>query len=278
MDITVSDSGVGLERRTKRISPIVPQMPSRKHPILSRKNVGPRRIPQEIKRLRRENMDYCRKFGESVMLKHQYNNLDYFAGLAYLDDNNLTGVGDVPETADPMLAKHCPACWDGEYDRARSSCPVCFGIGFVSLLDDDITNKWIENGTLVNSDGGSHQPAPKYGGYGPGFITWMVEPDIAVDVFRINEQGVMVQTESAQGIAPWYPNLGDNDLCINVDLDKGEAVVTDVTERFQLKLTNPNTIRGFGVRANNQDYKISQQFAMARIPENQIWYDVPVDR
>lgn len=274
--VSSTDQGTGSDTTTKRtVRPAI----SRQKPVLSYRNVGGRRTPEEIKRIRRENMDFCRKMGESIMLKHQYNNKDFNAGMAYLDDNNLTEDDPIPADADPLLAKHCPACWQDEYDRARSGCPVCFGVGFVSLLYDDITNKWIDsNGQLVSGDPGTHQQAPKYGGFGPGFVTWLVEPDVAVDVFRINEQGVMVQTENAQGVAPWYPDLGDNDLCINVDLDPTETVITDIQDRFQLKLTNPNTIRGFGTRGNYQDYKVSQAFAMARIPENTNWYDVPVDR
>ena len=252
---------------------VIESQPSVRAPILSYRNVGGRRTPQEIKRLRRENMDFCRRMGESVILKHQYNNRDYLAGQAFLDNGGI-----VTKDTDPMLAKHCPACWDDERDMAKNTCKVCFGVGFVSLVYDDITHKLIENGKLSDVDLGSHQRAPKYGGYGPGFITWMVEPDVAVDVFRINEQGVMVQTENAQGVAPWYPDLGDNDLCINVELDRNLQTIIDIEDRFQLKLTNPNTVRGFGRRGIFQNYKVSQQFAMARIPENTVWYDVPVDR
>src|SRR4051812_1889951 len=143
------------------------------HAILSYRNVGGRRTPQEIKRLRRENMDFCRKMGESVLLKHQYNNKDVSAGTKFLDDGGIV----TPDT-DAMLAKRCPACWDEVRNQVRTNkCPVCFGVGIVSLVNDSITNKWIENGQLSSTDMGSHTPAPKYGGYGPGFITWMVQPD-----------------------------------------------------------------------------------------------------
>jgi hypothetical protein len=274
--VNTTDTAQGADTTTKRtVRPAI----SRQRPVLSYRNVGGRRTPEEIKRIRRENMDFCRKMGEAVILKHQYNNKDFNAGMDFLDDNNLLLDDPIPVDTDPLLAKHCPACWDDQYDRARSNCPVCFGVGFVSLLYDDITNKWIDSkGQLVGGDPGTGQKAPKYGGYGPGFITWMVEPDVAIDVFRINEQGVMVQTENAQGVAPWYPDLGDNDLCINVDLAPNEDAVIETRDRFQLKLTNPNTIRGFGIRGNYQDYKVSQQFAMARIPDNSIWYEVPTDR
>ena len=253
-------------------------MPIGSFPTLSFKNVGARRTPQEIKRLRRENMDLCRRMGDSVILKHQYNNDDYNNGLAYIATNNITDLTTIPDDTDPTLAKHCPACWNDEYDRARSTCPVCFGVGFVSLVNDYTTDLWIENGLLSDDNQGSNQPAPEFGGYGPGIVTWMVEPDVSVDVFRINEQGVMVQTENAQGVAPWYPDLGDNDLCINIDIDDSFNQIIAITDRFQLKMVNPNTVRGFGRRQHFQNYKVSQQFAMARIPNNTIWYQIPTDR
>lgn len=266
----------GIQEATEELGSVPPTpvvKPPVVAPLLSYRNVGGRRTPQEIKRLRRENMDFCRRMGEAVILKHQYNNDDYNAGTKFLDDG-----GTVDANTDPLLAKHCPACWDGVYNNTRSDCPVCFGVGFVSLVNDNITNKWVENGGLSDTNLGSNTPAPKYGGYGPGYITWMVEPDVAVDVFRINEQGVMVQTENAQGVAPWFPDLGDNDLCINVELSRNQQTILKAEDRFQLKLTNPNTIRGFGRRGVFQNYKVSQQFAMARIPENTIWYSVPTDR
>lgn len=236
-------------------------------PSIAHKTVGGRRTPQEIKRLRREVMDFCRKLGQSVLLKHQWNNNDVREG----------------------LAKECPACFDPAYRQTRNRCPVCFSIGFVSVEDDDITNLYIEEGELVDQ---VHQinevRAPKYGGFGPGYITWMIEPDTPVDIFKIGEGGVIVQTQQAQGIAPWFPELHDNDLAINVHLDRnleiedvnefGDGRTNNTYERYQLKLTNPITIRGFGRRAQDQDYQVQQTFEMSHVPLDNILYRVPIDR
>ena len=212
-------------------------------------------------------MDFVRKMGQPVVLKHQWNN----------------------EDVRQELAKECPACFDPAYKQTRNKCPVCFGIGFVSTEDDDLTNLYIEEGELVlQADQINEVRAPKYGGYGPGYITWLIEPDTPVDIFKINEQGVMVQTQSAQGVAPWFPELHDNDLAINVRLTDN-LKIEDVNQydqnyynrtydRYQLKLTNPITIRGFGKRAVDQEYKVQQTFEMAHVPKDNILYKVPLDR
>ena len=236
-------------------------------PSIAHRAVGGRRTPQEIKRLRREVMDFCRKLGQPVVLKHQWNNEDVRSG----------------------LAKECPACLDDGYKQTRNKCPVCFSVGFVSVENDNITNLYVENGELVDQ---VHQineyRAPKYGGYGPGYITWMIQPDTPVDIFKINEQGVMVQTQQAQGTAPWFPELHDNDLATNVHLDHnlkiqavnvfGDGTRNRTYDRYQLKMTNPITIRGFGRRAIDQNYQVQQTFEMAHVPLDNILYSVPLDR
>jgi len=253
----------GYRPAIKRSEPLVTKF----GPSIAHKAVGGRRTPQEIKRLRREVMDFTRKMGQPVVLKHQWNNEDVRQG----------------------LAKQCPACFDPAYKQTRNRCPVCFSVGFVSVEDDDITNLYIEDGELVlQADQINEVPAPKYGGYGPGYITWLIEPDTPVDIFRINEQGVMVQTQSAQGVAPWFPELHDNDLAVNVHLtdnlkiehvnEFGTGEFNRDYERYQLKLTNPITIRGFGKRAVDQDYQVQQTFEMAHIPLDNILYLVPLDR
>lgn len=207
---------------------------------LSFKNVGPPNTPQEIKRLRRQNMDQMRRTGEPVIHKHRYNSGDATAG----------------------LAKNCPACWDDIRGASRGDCMVCFNSRYVSLENDPA--QWIdESGYLTDIP--TDLPAPLYGGYGPPFLTWMVEPDTSVDVFQVNNQGVLVNTQQAQGYAPWYPRMGDNDLIINVRLSTDDFTIQEIQERYELKKVNPQTVRGLGRIANYQDYYIGQQFEMARI-------------
>jgi len=229
--------------------------------IVSFKEVGPPFTPQEIKRLRRQNMDLCRKMGQPVVFRHMWNQEDVIEG----------------------IARQCPACYDTAYDQVRNDCPVCFGFGFASVEETDDPNIWInEEGQLINTT--SPQTgwirAPKYGGFGPSILTWMVEPDVAVDVYRINEQGVMIQTYDAQGVAPWWPKLGDNDLCINVRLAPNDFSIIETGDRFQLKLVQQVTVRGFGKMGRpqgGQAYMVAQTFQMSKAPTNSSLYDVPLN-
>jgi hypothetical protein len=188
-------------------------------------------------------------------------------------------------------AATCPACWDEIYDNVRNDCPVCFGFGFVSTelepdptvfidTDGQIAISGLDDFGLPTPDAGWVR-APRYGGFDQAYLTWLVEPDIAVDVFRINEQGVMVQTYDAEGVAPWFPILGDNDLCINVVLAPSDFTIIDSEERFQLKQVQQVTIRGFGKpgqpRGGAQRFQVAQTFQMSKAPTNSSLYQVEVD-
>ena len=224
------------------------------------KEVGPPNTPQEIKRLRRENMDLCRRMGQPVVVRHMYGREDVEAG----------------------IAEKCPACYDDVYDQVRNDCPVCYGFGFASV-EQNPQSVWIDTSgqVVIGTQPFGGIKAPRYGGFGVPYLTWLMEPDVAVDVFRINEQGVMVQTFDAQGVAPWFPQLGDNDLCINVSLDSDGFTITDTFDRFQLKMVQQVTIRGFGKRApfgtSGNPFLVAQTFQMSKSPDNQQIYNVPVD-
>lgn len=229
--------------------------------IVTFKEVGPANTPQEIKRLRRENMDLCRRMGQPVVFRHMYGRDDVESG----------------------EAKECPACYDTEYDQVRNDCPVCYGFGFASTEDNPL-NLWITPDGLVaatNSPAVGWAKAPRYGGFGVPTLTWLVEPDVAVDVFRINEQGVMVKTYDATGTAPWFPKLGDNDLCINVAVADDGFTILDTYERFQLKMVQQVTMRGTGRKPRygsaGQPLLVAQTFQMSKIPDNQKAYEIPVD-
>lgn len=232
--------------------------------INSVKEVGPPYTPQEIKRLRRENMDMCRKMGQPVVLRHMWNEAD----------------------ADAGFAERCPACFDAAYDQPRNDCPVCFGFMFVSAektIDPDV---YIDrNGQLVTTPTppADYVRAPRYGGFAESVLTWLMEPDVAVDVFRISDQGTMIRTYDATGVAPWFPMLSDNDLCVNVQLAENDySIIGQGDDRFQLKMVQPITVRGFGKRgrppgAGGQAYRVAQSFQMAKAPAKNSLYDVPLD-
>lgn len=231
--------------------------------ILTTKEVGPPSTPQEIKRLRRENMDVCRKMGQPVVYRHMWN-----------EDDSEAGV-----------AKRCPACYDEAYDQTRGDCPVCFGFSWVSVEDSINQDLWITPAGVVVEDidpDPSWVRAPRYGGFAESALTWLMEPDVAVDVFRISDQGTMVRTYEAVGVAPWYPLLADNDLCINVELAPDDYSIIATGDRFQLKMVQPMTVRGFGKRgrppgSGGQAYRVAQTFQMAKVPNNNNLYEVPHD-
>jgi hypothetical protein len=230
--------------------------------ILTVREVGPPNTPQEIKRLRRQNVELCLKVGQPVVYRHMWN-----------EDDEEDGY-----------AKRCPACYNTAYDQPRNDCPVCFGFTFVSVEDSLNANLWIDTtGRVVETTtpGPGWVRAPRFGGFDRPVLTWLVEPDVAVDVFRINQQGTMVRTYEATGVAPWYPLLSDNDLCVNVDLSPNDYSITGTGDRFQLKMVQPMTVRGFGKRgrppgSGGQAFRVGQTFQMARSPDNQALYDVPV--
>lgn len=218
-------------------------------------NVGAPNTPQEVKRLRRQNMDMCRKLGQPVILRHQWNGDDVTSG----------------------DAKQCPACFDEAYRQVRNDCPVCFGVSFVSVADHP-TNWITRRGRISTTDDGTNVKAPLLGGYSQPWLTWIMEPDVALDVFRINEQGVLVKTQNAAGTAPWFPQLGDNDLCINITLSKDGSHAHSSQERYQLKMTNPVTVRGWGKNTIAQEHRIAQTFEMSHAPTGNILYQIPLEQ
>lgn len=225
------------------------------------KNVGGPNTPQEVKRLRRENMDICRRMGQPAIFRHMYSLEDVDAG----------------------IAEKCPACYDAEYDHVRADCVVCYGFGFASVEVNPL-DLWITtSNTIVTTSNPAAEwiKAPRYGGFSAPILTWLIEPDVAVDIFRINDQGVMTQIYDAQGTAPWYPKMGDNDLCVNVELSPDGFTILNTLDRFQLKRVQQVTIRGFGrlsqPTVNGQPYLVAQTFEMNKVPSNQHVYDIPVN-
>jgi hypothetical protein len=101
-------------------------------------------------------------------------------------------------------------------------------------------------------------------------------------VFRIAETGTLLRTYEATGVAPWYPALADNDLCIEVELAPNDYSIVSTGDRFQLKMVQPITIRGFGKLgrprgSGGKAFRVAQSFQMSKAPVNTSLYDVPVD-
>lgn len=227
--------------------------------------LGEEWVPRSIKKRRRWSMETMRRHGTPVVVKHMFQDADVKAG----------------------LARPSPS-YDDVYGQVRHDDILSYGIGFVGL--EDSTNEWYNTSTnaLVVSEtipsGTGWIKAPYHRGFGPGYLTYIIEPDVAEDVFKVIREGVLTRVQRATVQAPWFPEINDNDLLINVTLDRSGNIVA-TNERFQAMQTNPVSMRGYqrlGRRENTEDggnrFMIGQNFEMTLVPETDILYQVPVDR
>lgn len=227
-----------------------------------RKYVGEEQVPQSLKRLRRQVYDAMRHLGSPVLVKHRYNADDVERGLARRSDN-----------------------YNKTYGQTRHDDPISHGVGFVSV--EEAENEWVmPDGTLKYSDTQPNgaTPAPKYRGYGPGYLLWMIQPDAAQDLFKVNEVGVFIKVQTATAQAPWFPEINDNDLIVNCEVDRNGSILKTY-ERFQAKQTNPVSMRGLD-RSGRKEYSedggnrfvVNQNFEMVLMPETDVIYRVETDR
>lgn len=220
--------------------------------------------PQDVRRRRKQTQETMRRMGSPVIVKHMFNDDDVRDGIAEQGLN-----------------------FDDVYAQTRADDPISHGIGFVSV--EKSPDEWIlpDGSGIVKATtkpSVRHHPAPKYRGFGPGFLIYMILPDVAEDVFKLTETGVLIKTQSATAQAPWYPEINDNDLVTAVILDRTENVI-GTRERYQAKMTNPITMRGIdrrGRREGTEDggnrLMIGQQFEMSLVPDNNPLYNVEMDR
>src|SRR3954471_1508906 len=112
---------------------------------------GSANVPRNIRRQRQNNLTTMRRFGSPVIVKHMYNDEDVRSGDA-LESPNFSSV----------------------YGQTRHDDPLSHGVGFVG--PELATDEWISpDGDLVvatSSPGTGYVPAPKYRGYGPGYLTY----------------------------------------------------------------------------------------------------------
>jgi hypothetical protein len=175
-------------------------------------------------------METMRRMGVPVIIKHMYNAEDVANGYA-IDGANQ----------DPV------------YGQTFYNDAITNGVGFASV--ETSPTEWISpTGSLVvdqpTSPGMGYVNAPKYRGYGPGYLVYAILPDVAEDVWKLTVQGNLFRTQQARVQLPWYPLAGDNDLMIVCQLDPWENVV-GTYERFQLKQVQPISMRGadrYGIR------------------------------
>lgn len=225
--------------------------------------VGAHTVPQDIRRARRDLNQMLRRLGTPVIVKHMYTIEDVEKGIA-VESENFSSV----------------------YKQTRHDDPLSHGVGYSSVERSE--NEWVSpKGALVVSDvspGAGYTPAPKYRGFGPGYLTYVILPDVAEDLFKLTESGVLVRTQTAQVQMGFYPEVNDNDLLIIAQIDRNERIV-GTRERFQAKMTNPISVRGYdrrGRREYTEDFGnrhiVNQQFEITRVPENDTLYNVETDR
>lgn len=221
-------------------------------------------IPHDVRRRRLYVMETMRRMGTPVLVKHMYNADDVDAGIAEPSPN-----------------------FDSVYGQTRKNDPFSFGMGFVSVEKSD--DEWVSpSGTLVTgttiSPGVGYVPAPKYRGFGPGYLTYVILPDVAEDVFKLNEVGALIKVQTATAQMGWYPEVNDNDLLVIVELDQNENI-TETRERYQLKMTNPVSVRGLDRKGRRGDtemwgnrFVLNQMFELSLLPTNHVLYSVETDR
>lgn len=227
------------------------------------RHVGKTEVPQDIKRRRRQVQETMRRMGTPVLVKHMYTARDVKNGIAEESPN-----------------------FDDIYKQTRNADPLSHGIGFVSVEKSD--DEWVSpEGELIQADaslGPDYVPAPKYRGFGPGYLIYMIQPDVPEDIFKLTETGVLIRTQNATAQAPWYPKIEDNDLIINVTIDRNENII-ETYERYQTKMTNPVSMRGFDrrgrqerTRAKGNSLAVNQTFQMSLLPAESVLYNVETDR
>lgn len=228
------------------------------------KYVGEENAPQDIKRLRRQVHDMMRRMGQPVIIKKMLTIADVESGYAMKSPN-----------------------YDSIYGQSRNNDNMSWGTGFVSRELSD--NEWINpsSGEIIKSDfvpDPSWPKAPKYRGFGPGVVTYIIEPDAAQDYFTLTPTGAMIQVQSANVTMNWFPKVNDNDLIIHVELDD-YGHVFDSGRRYQAKMTNPVTIRGMdrkGRREYDGDlgnrHMVNQVYPITLVPENNVLMQVEIDR
>jgi hypothetical protein len=225
---------------------------------------GEPNVPPNIRRQRANNLDTMRRFGTPVIVKHMYNDRDRQDGIAEPSPN-----------------------FSSTYGQPRHDDPISHGVGFVSVEKSD--DEWYNStGSEIRqqrtSPGAGWTAAPKYRGYGPGYLIYAILPDVSEDVFKLSEAGALIRIQQAQVQMGWYPEVNDNDLLITCRIDNAERVV-ETYERYLLKQTNPISFRGLdrkGRREYTEDFGnrhvTDQQFEMTLLPKHDVLYNVEVDR
>lgn len=231
------------------------------------KYVGEKNVPRDIQRLRKSVYEVMRRMGTPVLFKKMLTEEDTFDGKVTTSDN-----------------------FNPIYGQTRNRDPLSHGIGWVSTEVEP--EEWINprNSEIVVAEtqpGANWPNAPKYRGYGPGMLLWIIEPDAAEDFFKVTPEGSFQKIQTASAVAPWWPDINDNDLLVHVELDKAGYIVGS-NERYQTKMTNPISLRGSNERTRpgrheysgdfGTRYVINTSFEMVLLPRGHEAQKVEIDR
>lgn len=228
--------------------------------------IGDPQTPWEVKHQRQSSADTFRFLGTPILLKRMY----------------------TVEDKEDGVAVEAPTMDDIYKQATYYTDALSHGVGYVS--PETQPGEWYDPATndLYISDSQpdpSYLPAPRYRGYGPGFITYAIFEDRPEDQWKLTEQGALVRQQTAMIRLPWWPQVGDNDLIIMVDLNPN-GQIAQTYERYQLKSVAPVTFHGldrrgnreFNVNAGDNRYWVGQSAELTKVPSNDPLYSVEVDR
>lgn len=227
------------------------------------KYVGEPNVPNDVARTRRSVYEIMRRMGTPVIIKPMYTDRHVNDGIAEPSPN-----------------------FSSVYGQSRNRDPLSHGTGYVSKEKSE--NEWYDaRGQIVVSltnPGPGYTQAPKYRGYGPGVLTWIIEPDVAEDFYKHTPEGVLIRVQTASAQTAWWPDIADNDLIIHVTVDDYGTILS-THERYQAKMVNPVSIRGLdrrGRREYSADFGnrhvVNQTFEMALLPSSHELYKIDIDR
>lgn len=220
-------------------------------------------VPRDVKIRRRSVYELLRRLGTPMLVKHRFNDQDFKTGIA----------GKSPVYSDI-------------YEQTRNRDPLSYGVGYVSV--EKSIDEWYNiNGVLKRSSvspGPGWTKAPRYRGFGPGHLTYIIEPDRSEDFYKATTGGPIFKVQTAQAIAPWWPDINDNDLLINVTLGPNKSI-SQTHERFEAKNVSPVSMRGLD-RSGRKEYGesfgnsfvVNQTFEMSLVPSTDVIYEVETDR
>lgn len=143
------------------------------------------------------------------------------------------------------LARKCPFHDNVAYSQDLAGCSYCFGTGIL-------------------------------GGWADGILVNVTFSDVVEDRLRVGPTGVIMFDREPQLVAPWIPDMGNGDMIITLELSADAEQIQDTLDRFIMKDVTPVTIRGFQTKVQTVEYKVKQQAMIDRVPDGDIYYDVPI--